>query len=207
MTPKSRAPATGYITTAAQGGNPRMTEGWALIEAARRMAESITMEGDEFERKEAMKKAARLNWRLWTIFQSEMTVDENDVPFEIRINMLTLCKFIDKHMVQVLAGPTPELLVTMIDINRNIAAGLMELQRRLVTRLARNPRKDAGDRFRPHLTLCRFRAATRIPPLATPLDMPSFPVATIALVRSTLLGPGGAHHETVRAVSLSRLSP
>ena len=127
MMPKSRAQATGYITTAAQGGNPRMTEGWALIEAARRMAESITMEGDEFERKEAMKKAARLNWRLWTIFQSEMTVDENDVPFEIRINMLTLCKFIDKHMVQVLAGPTPELLVTMIDINRNIAAGLMEL--------------------------------------------------------------------------------
>lgn len=127
MTPKSRAKATGYTSTAAQGGNPRITEGWALIEAARRMAESITMKGDENERKEAMKKAARLNWRLWTIFQSEMTVDENDVPFEIRINMLTLCKFIDKHMVGVLAGPTPELLATMIDINRNIAAGLMEL--------------------------------------------------------------------------------
>lgn len=127
MTPKSRAKATGYTSTAALGGNPRITEGWALIEAARRMAESITMEGDENERKEAMKKAARLNWRLWTIFQSEMTVDENDVPFEIRINMLTLCKFIDKHMVGVLAGPTPELLATMIDINRNIAAGLMEL--------------------------------------------------------------------------------
>ena len=128
MTSKSGAQATGYKSSAAQGGNPRVSEGWALIEAARRIAESITKEGDEEERQEAMKNAVRLNWRLWTIFQADMTLEETEIPEEIRINILTLCQFVDKHTIRILAEPTPELLVTLIDINRNIAAGLMELQ-------------------------------------------------------------------------------
>ena len=79
-------------------------------------------------------------------------------------------------------------------------AELMELQRRLATRLARQPRRDAGDRFRPHLTLCRFQTPARLP-VETPLDVPPFIVETVALVRSTLR-PDGAHHETVHAIDL-----
>jgi len=118
--------ANPYTSSASQGGNPRVTEGWALIEAARRMAESIVMPGDEADRKLAMKTATRLNWRLWTIFQAELTIDNGDIERDLRVNMLTLCKFVDSHTVDILAKPTAEKLATLININRNIAAGLME---------------------------------------------------------------------------------
>lgn len=109
-------------------GNPARTEAWALLEAAKRLAASITYEGeDPKETRELRKGALRLNWRLWTIFQSELTTERSDVPEEIRVNMLTLCKFIDKHTVGALAKPTPEALTVLIDINRHIAAGLAQV--------------------------------------------------------------------------------
>ncbi len=110
------------------GGNPAQTEAWALIEAAKRMAASITDDNlDPKTMKDARKAALRLNWRLWTIFQSELTLEHSEVPSDLRINMLTLCKFVDKHTVGALAKPTPEALAVLIDINRNIAAGLAQV--------------------------------------------------------------------------------
>ena len=110
------------------GGNPAQTEAWALIEAAKRMAVSIMDENpDPKAAKDARKAALRLNWRLWTIFQSELTTERSDVPEEIHINMLTLCKFVDKHTVGALVNPSPEAITVLIDINRNIAAGLAQI--------------------------------------------------------------------------------
>jgi flagellar protein FlaF len=40
--------------------------------------------------------------------------------------MLTLCKFVDEHTVDTLKSPEPEKIRTLIEINRNIAAGLLE---------------------------------------------------------------------------------
>ncbi|MDY7109181.1 MAG: RNA 2',3'-cyclic phosphodiesterase [Planctomycetota bacterium] len=78
---------------------------------------------------------------------------------------------------------------------------LLELQRRLATRLAQNVRSRPGDRFLPHLTLCRFRAPTRIEPLDEPLALDAFPVRELKLMRSTLHPDGAKHHE-VAAFSL-----
>lgn len=72
---------------------------------------------------------------------------------------------------------------------------LLELHRRLATRLATNVREKPGDRFLPHLTLCRFRAPSRIGPLEEPLAVPAFPVVEVRLMRSTLHPEGAKHHE------------
>ncbi|UCD74498.1 MAG: RNA 2',3'-cyclic phosphodiesterase [Phycisphaerales bacterium] len=80
---------------------------------------------------------------------------------------------------------------------------LLELQRRLAGRLARNARKRPGDRFLPHLTLCRFRSPARIPPLEHDLDLPGFAVEQLRLMRSELK-PTGAVHEEVIVCPLSR---
>ncbi len=107
-------------------GNPTRTEAWALVEAAKRMTLSLTSHpNDEKKSKQERRQALRLNWRLWTIFQAELTTDRSEVPPELRINMLTLCKFIDKHMVAAMVKPTAEMMNVLIDINRNIAAGLV----------------------------------------------------------------------------------
>lgn len=86
---------------------------------------------------------------------------------------------------------------------RLIAAGtdappaLLELRRRLVPRLV-TPRNRPAP-FRPHLTLCRFRAPTRyeLPPLE--LDLPPFRVEEISLQRSILRPEGAEHRQLVRA--------
>ena len=48
------------------------------------------------------------------------------MPFEIRNNLLNLSRFIDKHTLQCLSDEDGLGLDILIDINRNIAAGLME---------------------------------------------------------------------------------
>ena len=110
-----------YEQSRLKGGNPRETEGRALLEAARRMSVAQANPED----KKAIGDAARLNWRLWTILQAELCAPECALPGELRTNMLNLCNFVDKHMVEVLANPSPEKLGVLIDINRQIAAGLL----------------------------------------------------------------------------------
>lgn len=108
------------------GGQPTYSEAWALIAAARQLIES-TQFSDEKERKANMQAALRKNWKLWTIFQAELAVPAtSNVPEEVRINMLTLAKFVDNHTVQQLPNPEPDRLMVLVDINRNIANGLLE---------------------------------------------------------------------------------
>jgi len=113
--------STKYRQPAQRGGSPRETEGRALMEAARRLAIAKDNPGDEA----ALVNTVRLNWRLWTIFQSEVTELDIDLPEELRKNMLTLCNYVDKRTVEILSDPNPQSLDVLININRNIAAGLL----------------------------------------------------------------------------------
>lgn len=117
---------TGYSSTPAPG-SPAHSEAWALVEAAKRMAEAI-LNGD----KDAARAALRLNWRLWTIFQAELSENEVSTPPQIRENMLRLCQFVDKITVSLLADPTPEGVNNLVNINRNIAQGLLASAERAV---------------------------------------------------------------------------
>ncbi len=109
-------------------GNPTYTEAWALVEAARRMATAIQSGPlDDSETKKMARDALRLNWRLWTIFQTELSLEEEPgMPLSIRENMLNLCNYVDKYTVDAISEPTPEKISGLIEINRNIANGLME---------------------------------------------------------------------------------
>jgi flagellar biosynthesis activator protein FlaF len=127
-------------------GSPRQTEGWALIEAAKRMAAAITL-GDISDRdvKEKRKSAVKLNWKLWTIFQAELTIENSEMDEEIRLNMLTLCKFVDKHTVGTLIDPADDKISTLIDLNRNIALGLLNMPEEEVDKLADEQAQNVED--------------------------------------------------------------
>ncbi len=107
-------------SSAPVSGTPREIEAWALTESARRL-----FDAQQREDIEALLQAARLNWRLWTIFQAELTAPDCPVPAEIRANMLSLCNFVDKQSVALLAAPRPQLVDALISINREIARGLL----------------------------------------------------------------------------------
>ncbi len=102
------------------GGNPRETEAWALTETARRMtmAQSESVDIEEFL------AAVRLNWRLWTIFQADLSTPDCEVPLEVRQNMLSLANFVDKRSVEIISSRNRELATVLININRQLAGGL-----------------------------------------------------------------------------------
>lgn len=119
---------TGGYAATPRGGSPTHTEAWALTEAARRMAIAIAAYEEDASKDNLNKirDAVRLNWRLWTIFQAELTTGNSSVPDNVRIDMLTLCKFVDNHTVEMLAETSAERVMQLIEINRNIASGLLE---------------------------------------------------------------------------------
>lgn len=97
-------------------------EGWALIEMARRM-ENARQKPDDINN---ILIQSRLNWRIWTIFQSELVDPDCQVPKEIRENLLSLSNFIDKRSADIISNPNAGKLAVLININRQIGAGLME---------------------------------------------------------------------------------
>ena len=75
-------------------------------------------------REEKLDEALKYTQRIWSIFQAELSNKENPLPRQLKLNLLRLASFIDKHIYESMAFPTPEKLTVIIDINRNIAAGL-----------------------------------------------------------------------------------
>jgi flagellar biosynthesis activator protein FlaF len=110
-----------YGSSQKLGAEARQTEARALMEAARRMSKAQGQPDD----REEYRAALRLNWRLWTIIQSDIVSDENSLPSEIKANIMSLSVFIDKHTVGALAEPDVARMNVLIEINRNIASGLM----------------------------------------------------------------------------------
>ncbi len=77
---------------------------------------------------------------------------------------------------------------------------LVELHRRLAHRLARSTRRNASDRFLPHITLARLKSPQTIDPVE--VELPPFAIREIALVRS-VLKPDGAEHTLAATVPLA----
>ena len=91
----------------------------------------------------------------------------------------------------------------VLAVETDLPAGLFELHRRLVTRLARSPRAAAEDRYVPHVTLGRTVAVvgTGAGFGAVPVALPAFEVREVVLCRS-VLKPTGAEHSAMASVSL-----
>lgn len=76
--------------------------------------------------KDALLAAVRLNWKLWTIIQADILDEGSALSLEVRQNLLNLSNFIDKHTVGIITTPDSTKLPALIDINKNIAAGLFD---------------------------------------------------------------------------------
>lgn len=91
----------------------------------------------------------------------------------------------------------------LVAVETDAPAALLELHRRLAHRLAKNARERPGDKFLPHLTLCRFTSPGPAPAnLPAPLSVDAFDVRHVTLLRSVLL-PEGAEHRPVARFELA----
>ncbi len=68
----------------------------------------------------------RYNRQIWMLFyDTALENPEGNRPDDLRSNILNLAGFIFKHGLDILADPKKEKFDVLIDINREIAAGLM----------------------------------------------------------------------------------
>ena len=73
---------------------------------------------------EEYSKALRFNHLLWTIIQADLTEPENQLPNEIKANVMSLSIFVDKQTTKAMRSSNAADLDVLININRNLAAGL-----------------------------------------------------------------------------------
>jgi flagellar protein FlaF len=99
---------------------PRDTEARALLGCARRLEEACRPDAGM----ESYIHAIRHNQQLWTIFQVCLCEPDNALPRDLKILLLNLSRYVDKVSFRALTEYAPDQLKSLIDINRNIAAGL-----------------------------------------------------------------------------------
>jgi len=78
------------------------------------------------DRDERLDAALNFNQQIWSILQGELVKADNPLPKQIRRNLLALSAYVDKRIFEIMAFPSPEKLNIVIEINRNIAAGLKQ---------------------------------------------------------------------------------
>lgn len=101
--------------------NPREIEAWALMKSANRLDKARLDTDDD----EGFRESLRVNQLLWTIFQDSVARPDTELPPEVRDNILRLSIFVDKRTYQCLGDLDREKTQLLIDLNRNIALGLM----------------------------------------------------------------------------------
>ena len=113
--------AQAYARTSQTTSSPREIEAQALLKAARQLQE---VQSNWAGPGKAMESALLFNRRLWSIFMSAAQTDDNPQPIEIRQNIANIGVFVMKQTVDMQLNPDPAKLKSLIDINRNLAAGL-----------------------------------------------------------------------------------
>lgn len=100
--------------------SPREVEAMAFTKAALLLEDAKKQTGNI----EEFAKALRFNHLLWTIIQADLTEPDNQLPPEIKANVMSLSIFVDKQTTKALRSSSASDLDVLININRNLAAGL-----------------------------------------------------------------------------------
>ncbi|MGO9358556.1 MAG: flagellar biosynthesis regulator FlaF [Xanthobacteraceae bacterium] len=117
----SNSAAQAYTRVANATASPRDTEAQALMMAANKLQEVVTNTSLPAER---VTHALMFNRKLWTLFLSEALRDESPQPLDVRQKIVNISMFVLSHTMALQVSPQREHIKPLIDINRNIAAGL-----------------------------------------------------------------------------------
>jgi flagellar protein FlaF len=114
--------AQAYGAVAKQIANPRELEADLLLKAASR----LQAVHDAWDRaRPELDQALLYNRKLWSIFLTSVTNSEHPLPVAIRQNVANLGLFVMNQTISILREPRREHLGALININRELAAGLL----------------------------------------------------------------------------------
>ena len=117
----SSAAAQAYARVADTIASPRENEAKALLMAANKLQAVMTNADATFQQ---MSDALMFNRKLWTIFLSEAHRDGNPQPLEVRQKIANIGVFVLSHTAALQISRQRQHFKPLIEINRNIAAGL-----------------------------------------------------------------------------------
>jgi flagellar biosynthesis activator protein FlaF len=117
-----QSPTNAYGKVAKQIAGPRELEASLLLDAALRLQTVQKAWGSQTG---GLDTALHYNRRLWTFFLTSVSDNENPLPVDVRQNVANLGLFVCNHTMEILADPRPESLGSLININRQLAAGLL----------------------------------------------------------------------------------
>ena len=114
--------AQAYGKVAKQTSSPRDLEASLLLKAAARL--QAVSEGWDGNR-EQVDEALLYNRKLWSIFLTSVTRQDNPLPEPVRQNVANLGMFVMNQTISLMTEPKREKLGALISINRELAAGLL----------------------------------------------------------------------------------
>ena len=115
--------AQAYSKVASQTSNPRDLEADLLLRAAAQL-QSIVDKWDG-QKNDVYFNALAYNRKLWVILFSAVTSPDNPLPRETRENVANLGLFIFNETIELTATPVREKFEALVNINRQVAAGLL----------------------------------------------------------------------------------
>ena len=117
--------AQAYKSVSRQTSSPRELEASLLLQAASRLQAVQENWDSDIRAKAKLDDALLYNRKLWSVFVSDMADVNHPMPRELRQNFVNIGLFVMNHTVAVMSNPQPERLGSLININREIAAGLL----------------------------------------------------------------------------------
>ena len=122
-----RSAAQAYKSVARQTSSPRELEASLLLQAAARLQLVHDTWGNDLSGgvKAKLDDALLYNRKLWSVFMTDIADANHPMPRELRQNVANIGLFVMNHTVSVMSDPRPERLAPPININREIAAGLL----------------------------------------------------------------------------------
>jgi flagellar protein FlaF len=113
--------AQAYAQTATANLSPRDAEAAALLKSANQLQTAK----DHWDQDQGdVANALYFNRQLWILLSSSVADQNNPLPVEIRNNVANLGTFVFKHTLDIEARPEADKLDQLININRELAAGL-----------------------------------------------------------------------------------
>jgi flagellar protein FlaF len=125
------ASAAGAYGSNAQklGTSQRDLEAQVLLKAARLMQE--LQEAWDQSEEEALNDTLKYNRQIWMLFyDTAMKSKEEGRNSPLRDNIINLSNFIFKREIEIISAPDKNKLDVLININKEIAAGLMQNQQK-----------------------------------------------------------------------------
>ena len=107
-----------------------------ILEQAAMKMRKVHKNWEKEEQFQMMDAALQFNQKIWNLFQADIGKNTNNLPDEIRQNILSLSVYVRKTTLQLLSEPSASKLNSLIQINESLANGLKAKPEKTTTQAA-----------------------------------------------------------------------